>query len=279
MYWESEIKMKAVIIGANGVIGNSLFYTLLPECKQCVGLTRQSTLPFVTVDYTLSSLRDFIKNADIIVYCIGVSKFTECEAFPEKSLYLNVELPKEVVKNISPRQKFVYISSPMALYDFKDAKPYNYALHKQCAEDIILHSGHDNFLIIRPSKIIESVGVIKEWKQKLRHGHKITAFFDYFISPITASTFSGQILRLIQGQYSGCYNFSAQDRISYLEIARELCSQLELTQTLIEHKCAQEHNSFFFQHDVLDCTDGQKATGYIPPLSKDIIFDYFQRLA
>jgi len=273
------VNMKAAIIGANGIIGNSLYHTLLPTCTECIGLTSQSTPPLVTVSYALSSLQEFMRKSDIIIYCIGVSKFAECEASPEKSLYLNADLPKEILKNLSPRQKFIYLSSPIALYDFKGKKPYNYALHKQCAEDIILHSGHDNFLIIRPSRIIESTTSIKEWKQKLSEGHTITPFFDYFISPITAAMLSGQILRLIQDGHSGCYNFSAQDRISYLDIARELCAHFGLDEALIEKKSAQEHNPFFFRQDILDCTDAGKATGYIPPFSKDIIFDYFQKLA
>lgn len=266
--------MKTLIIGANGVIGRALF----PKLPGSIGLTSKRVPGLTTVNYDIASLEPFLATPDAVIYCIGVSKFAECEQFPEKSFFLNAELPQQVAQRLSPRQTFIYLSSPLAFYDFKGAKPYHYALHKRRAEEMILGCGHAKTLIIRPSKIIESAGIISEWKERLLHGETISAFCDQYISPINTAILSEQILRLINGQHTGCYNFSARDRMSYLETAQALASHLKVDADRLESKIAKNTHLFFFDQDRLDCSTAKKAVGYIPPVSRDIVLDYFQKL-
>lgn len=270
--------MTVLIIGANGVIGNALFKKFSHSFSNCVGVTSKTVPPLITVNYDLLSLQPFIMQSDVIIYCAGVTKFAKCESNPGKSLFLNVELPTEIIKNLSPAQTFLYFSSPLACYDFKDAAPNIYAMHKRGAEDALMASGHEKLLIIRPAKVMESMTILKEWKKSLSHGEKIFAFFDQYIAPISTTTLCEQLSKLIEGHHSGCYNFSARDRLSYLGIANALCIYFEHDERLVEGQSAREENPFFFEQDVLDCSEAQRDLGFIPPASDNVVHQYLQKL-
>lgn len=267
--------MKTVIIGANGVIGNALFNEFSAQFPNCVGLTTKNNPRLKTVKYDFAALREYLSGADVVIYCVGVSKFAECEEFPEKSLFLNVSLPHEILKNLSGNQSFIYFSSPIAIYDFGDSPVFNYALHKRMAEEQLQQ---ENALIVRPSKVIESAGIIGQWKSALSEGKKISAFFDQSIAPVNTALLCDQLLKLIRGKCSGAYNFSAGDSLSYLDMAKAICAYYKLDAGLIERKSARDNNPFFFEQDVLDCSAAQKATGYVPPFSGDIVNKYLQEL-
>ncbi len=270
--------MNILIIGAGGIIGSALFDTFSACFSGCVGLTTRSAAPLATVNYDWLSLRPYITKSDIIIYCAGVTKFEDCERLPEKSLLLNVDLPQKIITSLSSNQAFVYFSSPIALYDFKDAAPV-YALHKRKAEEALLSSDHEKCLIIRPAKVIESAGIVGEWKQNLSRYERIFAFNDQYIAPIDAATISEQVLRLIQGCHTGRYNFSAHDRLSYLDLAIALCAYFKLNRRLIVERSARTENAYFFEQDILDCMHARETIGYAPPASRDIIHKYFQKLA
>lgn len=270
--------MNIVIIGAHGVIGNALFKAFSPLFPYCTGLTTKSAPHLQTVNYDIASLKDYLLHADVVIYCVGISKFAECEQFPEKSLFLNAGLPQEILKVLSPRQTFVYFSSPIAMAEVGQASASHYALHKRKAEEHILQSRHENFLIIRPSKVIESAGIITEWKLRLSRREAIFPFVDQCISPINTAIVAAQLLRLMQGHHRGCYNLSARDRLSYLDVATALCTYFNLDPGLIEARSARDHNPFFFEQDRLDCSEAEKAVGYVPPAAKDIVYNYFPAL-
>jgi dTDP-4-dehydrorhamnose reductase len=268
--------METVIIGANGVIGSAVFNAFSTRFPGCVGLTTKNIPLLKTVKYDLASLRDFIAAADAVIYCVGVSKFAECEQFPEKSLFLNAQLPKEILGQLSANQIFVYFSSPVVLHDFSGAAVPLYTLHKRVAEEELQQN---NVIIFRPSKVIESANIIREWKAALEKGEKISVFSDQSISPISAISLTGALLQLLEKRRFGAYNFSARDRLSYLDLAKALCACFELDPALIEGKSAMRNNPFFLDQDVLDYTAAEKDIGYIPPFSKDVVQNFFKTLA
>ncbi len=271
--------MKATIIGANGTIGNAVLHALAAGGFSCTGLTSQRDTAFTTVTYTLDALGEHLVHADAVLYCIGVSKFAECEADPATSHYLNVQLPHAILQSMAPHQRFVYLSSPIAIYDFQALPPPRYAQQKRQAESLLLASVQPHPLIVRPSKIIESLGVLREWKQRLEHQQSITAFSDQFLAPIRAADLAECIGALLAGGHTGCYNFSAADRMGYHEIAQMLCAHFGYDSAHVLTTSARESNPFFFQQDILDCRAAIQAIGYAPPHSRDIIFDYIGKLA
>ncbi|MGE3623534.1 MAG: sugar nucleotide-binding protein [Bdellovibrionales bacterium] len=267
--------MKIVIIGAGGVIGNAFYRAFSQRFPGCLGLTTRNHPFLTTVRYDAASLREYIVVADVIVYCIGVSKFAECEQHPEKSIFLNAQLPQQILKQLSGEQTLVYFSSPIAIYDFGAAPVCAYARHKRMAEENLRQ---ENVLVIRPSKVIESMKIIHDWKTTLGHGRKITAYADQSISPVNTALLSEQLDRLIRGKLTGVYNFSACDRLSYLDLAKALCAYLKFDPGSIHVKSARQDNPFFFEQDVLDCSAAEKKIGYVPPLSKDVANGYIQTL-
>jgi dTDP-4-dehydrorhamnose reductase len=271
--------MQVVIVGAKGIIGNALFKAFSPLFPGCVGLTTQSAPSLSTITYDAPSILRFAAKADVVVYCVGVSKFAECEQSPAKSLFLNAELPEAILRQLSPQQTFVYFSSPVALHDFGDKPAPRYARHKREAERRMESVGHARTLVIRPAKVIESTVVLRDWKTALAAGKSVSAFSDQYIAPVSTGLLSEQLIKLLQGGHYGDFNFSARDRMSYVQLAQALCRHCNFDAHLIQQKSARENNPFFFTQDVLDCTRAEQSTGYIPPVACDIVFDYFGRLA
>jgi dTDP-4-dehydrorhamnose reductase len=139
-------------------------------------------------------------------------------------------------------------------------------------------AAHPRTLIVRPSKVIESLGILGTWRAQLQQGQSISAFSDQYLAPIPRRLLAQQIGALLLGGHAGCYNFSAADRMSYDAIAHALCDHLAADPAQVIATRARDQNPFFFQQDVLDCSAAAKATGYAPPLARDIIFDYIRKL-
>jgi dTDP-4-dehydrorhamnose reductase len=111
-----------VILGANGVLGSSLFKDLIAEKHDVFGFTREN-LDINDSESVKSVLRQH-KNATIL-NCIAFMPADKCEMEPLLSKLTNVDFVENLANNVekNSHQRLIHFSSDF-VFDGAQAKPY-----------------------------------------------------------------------------------------------------------------------------------------------------------
>ena len=183
-----------LIIGADGLIGSSLFSELESSRYNIFGTTKRlgSNFPYLEITDNEKDWPEF-DELDIIVICAGLAKIEQCQENPSLSYAVNVEgVEKIISKYKCSKTKIIFISSSHVFNgkisfakEAEKLEPQNiYGSHKVLAEKIILDN---NGLVIRVTKVIDPYfPLFIEWVSKLKSANKITAFNNLFcfIGPV-----------------------------------------------------------------------------------------------
>jgi len=183
---------------------------------------------------------------DIIVHTAGMTNVDECDEFPERAYYTNVDLVKTmslIAKKYSI--KFVYISSD---HIFSGNKSFNtendktdtlnvYADSKLLGEKAA-ESVNKNCLIIRTNFFGWGTSVkpsFSDWViNTIRNREEIKAYTDIFYTPIFIYHLVDIAIKLIKKDCNGVFNIVGDSRISKYEFILSLADRFELDTSLIK---------------------------------------------
>ena len=229
---------KALVVGAEGVIGSALYDCLVPIYGAVFGTTRreQNRSDFVKIDLTnnFHGLKKIASICDVAFICAGTTKAVDCENNRAESYSVNVTNTLKIVKILQDLDVFVVWLSSNAVFSGKRPfcgldEPYmpfsEYGRQKVEAEQEILELG--GVAIVRLTKVIsKNAPLISSWVDDLRAGKEIYPFSDVYFSPISLNYATNAITDVGCNLKSGIFNVSGSDDMSYSDFAQMLAIKL-----------------------------------------------------
>ncbi|MGB1902113.1 MAG: SDR family oxidoreductase [Flavobacteriaceae bacterium] len=207
--------MKVLILGATGMLGRALAKTLASK-YDITGIGRSEANPDTKINYKKIDLLDktqlksfFDQNQyDSIINCAAIINHSFCEENPKECNKLNAELNHFISKLVSPKTKYIFISSDAVFKDddkdrteLGETNPDSiYGKSKLLAESIVSES-FNNYIIVRTTILGFSPRKtsLTDWIISTAQSNKtLNLFDDVLFNPISVWSLSSEIAYLIE---------------------------------------------------------------------------------
>ncbi len=245
--------MRVLIIGASGLVGNSLLNCFSKTNHTVLGTYNNYPLKnLVKLDITnLLEVEKVIAEfkPDVIINPAAFADVDGCEKNPQLCRLINFDGVKNVVDSTKNSAKqnvplFVFFSTDY-IFDGKNG-PYSeedqpnpinvYGQAKLDMENYI-KSNLDRFLIIRTANVYGWENQMKNFVIKLinnlKQGKEVVAFTDQFGSPTYVQNLSHAVNYLVEKQFKGIYNVAGGQVINRFDFAKIICDVFKLNNDLI----------------------------------------------
>ncbi len=231
-------KIKILIIGASGLIGNSLYNYFKKKRYDAIGTyfgNKKKNLIFFDIKKTkIKSLKN-LENVKYLIISHGINiNLDKTKKNYKKSYFINVHQTKKIIdycfsKKIVP----VYISSDGVFdglkgnYKETDIKNpiHSYGKIKNEVEKYITKS-KKKYLIVRISRVFgtkkNDKTFLTELKKKMNNSSKLQSSYDQMFSPIFLNDLSNYLEKLIKNKNFGIFHLSSIKMISHFEIASQI---------------------------------------------------------
>ncbi len=252
-------KIKVVITGSNGLLGQSLLNLLLKEKNnyKIIGFSRgenrsaRNDFDYVSIDITNENLlRDKLIEIqpNFIVNTAAMTNVDLCEKEKENCDKLNIDavhyltaISKEINAHL------IHISTDF-IFDgtqgyYKETDPPNplshYGLSKLKSEEILKNSTI-NYTILRTILVYGSVAdmtrnnIVLWVKEQLENGKEISIVNDQYRMPTYVEDLAMACKLSIDQKATGVFNISSNTLLSIYEIAQEIADVFGLDKTLIQ---------------------------------------------
>lgn len=231
--------MKALVVGADGIIGSELVRALCERGDDVYGTTRRSgTQEGRTIFIDLAD-PDFggasLPPVDVALFCAAITSFAACRQDRDLARRVNVIAPAALARLLVTTGARVVLLSTSAVFDW--TTPHTRADRAPCpttvygtlkaeAEGQFVALGHAAS-VLRFSKVLTpQFKLCIRWIDALRRGETVTAFSDLRMSPIGLTDATRAILSVIDDNSGGIYQLSGSRDISYAETAVHIAGRL-----------------------------------------------------
>ncbi|MFA5412024.1 MAG: SDR family oxidoreductase [Candidatus Micrarchaeia archaeon] len=272
--------MKLLITGASGLLGANLAYIAAQrgidvlaaynEHPVSIKGCRMQRMDLLSGDFSI--LREF--KPDCVAHCAAFTNVDGCEADQGKAHLLNVGATARLLEACNGLgNRFILMSTDSVFGGEKPfhsegepARPLNaYSRTKVEAEK--LAAGFPGHVVVRTNFYgfnIQDKLSFSEWLHaKFLNNEKITAFTDFFFSPILANNLSEAILELAAGSFTGTMHVAGDGRVSKYEFALRFAERFGFDSSLVVPKRMSEVEALKAQRPS-DCSlDISKAKGLL----------------
>jgi dTDP-4-dehydrorhamnose reductase len=284
--------LRALVIGADGVIGSALCDHLARCGHTLFGTTRRKNKvdSNLTLFLDLAEPRiatDHLPDVDIAIICAAMARFAECRMQPHLARRVNVTAPIAVARRLVERGAFVVRLSSSAVFDcriprVRADRPTDprsiYGRLQAEAEEAVLGLGK-NASILRLTKIMTSdFALIRNWIAALARGDSIEAFEDHALCPLPLASVVDAATAVLELGQGGIFQVSGAADISYADLARHLVRRLGLpsakvvpVRALDKGVPADEVTPF----TSMDTARLTAITGFVPPQPLTVFDDVF----
>jgi len=233
---------RALIIGADGVIGSALYEHLTRRGMTVFGTTRREAKVDMGRSLYLDlnqpqTLFDKLPDVDVAIICAAMARFADCRAQPDLARRVNVIAPAELTQRLVERGTFVVRLSSSAVFDCRTPRvradrataPRSvYGRLQADAEKAILAIG-DKTSVLRLTKIVTGdFSLVRSWITTLAAGGSIEAFEDHTLCPLPLVAAVDAAATVLEQRQSGIFQVSGASDISYAELAYYLVRRLGL---------------------------------------------------
>lgn len=284
----NPISSKALVVGAEGVIGSALYDCLVPNYSVVYGTSRRvknrQGLIQIDLSNSFDGLNKFAGTCDIAFICAATTKAVDCDNNRAASYAVNVTNTLKIIKILQDLGVFIVWLSSNAVFSGKRPfcgldEPYmpltEYGRQKVEAEQEILELG--GVAIVRLTKVLsQNTPLIRGWVNDLRDGKEIYPFSDAYFSPISLNYATNAIAKVGCNLGSGIFNVSGSDDISYSYFARELSVKLCGVDHLVKPVSKVNAKSKMFatgRYSSLDMKDIMSMADIKPQLCADLLKD------
>jgi dTDP-4-dehydrorhamnose reductase len=253
-------RMKILVTGANGLLGQHLVNDLLQQDYHVVAIGKGiNRLPFKEskyfIYYAIDITDDFLLHAaiekekpDIIIHAAAITQVDDCQLNQEKCEEVNVSATAGLLLTAEKFSKhFIYVSTDFVFDGQKgdyseedDMNPVNwYGFTKVQAESIVQTSDVP-WAIVRTCLVYGNTpagtrGNIISWvKQNLEEGKRIKVVSDQVRTPTYVEDLVKGILLVIRRNATGIYHISGKDKLTPYAIALKTARYFGLDESLIE---------------------------------------------
>jgi dTDP-4-dehydrorhamnose reductase len=248
------MKLKVLITGANGLLGQHLTKLLIDKNYQVVATSRgESRLPFQPSDnYTYHSMD--IANAfdtyavmsrekpDVVVHAAAMTQVDDCELQPEQCERINVQGTAQILTDAETfSSHFIYISTDFVFdgergnyKEEDDTLPISlYGFSKLQAESMVQTSDIP-FAIVRTCLVYGNLlkgtrsNIVSWVKDSLEQGKTIQVVSDHVRTPTYVEDLAKGIALIIVKKATGIYHISGKDWLTPYDIALKTAAKYNL---------------------------------------------------
>jgi dTDP-4-dehydrorhamnose reductase len=248
------MKLKVLITGANGLLGQHLTKLLIDKNYQVVATSRgESRLPFQPSDnYTYHSMD--IANAfdtyavmnrekpDVVVHAAAMTQVDDCELQPEQCERINVQGTAQILTDAETfSSHFIYISTDFVFdgergnyKEEDDTLPISlYGFSKLQAESMVQTSDIP-FAIVRTCLVYGNLlkgtrsNIVSWVKDNLEQGKTIQVVSDQVRTPTYVEDLAKGIALIIEKKATGIYHISGKDWLTPYDIALKTAAKYNL---------------------------------------------------
>lgn len=237
---------RALVIGADGVIGSSLYKRLKVDGWYVVGTTHKLDsisrgFIFFDLDETIAD-RFISPEVNVAFICAGVTSLAQCRADFEGTSKVNVTSTVNLVNKLHELDIFTIFISTNLVFDGKihfcpashaknPIEPYG--VQKSIVEDEVLALG-GNAAILRLSKVVHpNFPLFIEWYHDLINGYQISPYMDMNFSPVSVESVIDLLVSIASSKSEGVFQLSSNGDISYVAAAKLLAKCLGLDEDVV----------------------------------------------
>ena len=286
------LKKKALVFGANGLLGQAFSKELKSLGVESIGVARSSSdycIDLVNLDCVHKIIYD--SNAELVINCAAIVSLMECENNPLLAKKINADLVDSIADACSSfDKKFIHISTDH--YYLNDQKK----LHKETDEIKIVNQyamtkrmGELNALKFKDSLIIRtnitglrgniSKPTFFEWLyHSLITRSRISLFNDFFTSTISAQLLAKYAILASNLEIKGLLNIASSECISKKDFALLLARNLSINFDWFEDSSVTKLKPMRADSLGLDCSKAEKYLNFEMPNADEVINNLIKSL-
>lgn len=283
--------MKALIIGADSLIGAALAGSLAATGHEVVRTSRRGTAGAIPFDLSADPLGQPLPSGDVAYILAGMTSQVACEADPLLSRTVNVSHTIALAQRLAQAGAHVAIVSTNLVLD--DSRPFApadsphspqglYAAQKAEVENALQRLG-EQAAILRITKLAETLTpLLLRWRAGLLAGGTIEAFTDLVCAPLPLEAVTTALRRIGERRLAGVFQIGAAPDISYADIAAMLVEALDLPAdkvTPIDSRSRGIQLSSRPRHTTLDTCTGEAALAFSPQDARAVVRHLIHSLA
>jgi dTDP-4-dehydrorhamnose reductase len=248
------MKVKVLVTGANGLLGQHLIKVLLHKNYQVIATSRgESRLPFEpSSNYTYRAMD--VANAmetfsvmsnekpDVVVHAAAMTQVDDCELRPQQCERINVQGTSQVLTDAETfSSHFIFISTDFVFDGEKgnyseeeDTKPISlYGFSKLQAESMVQTSTIP-FAIVRTCLVYGNLlkgtrsNIISWVRESLEQGKTIQVVSDQLRTPTYVEDLANGIALIIEKKATGIYHISGKDWLTPYDMAIKTAHKFQL---------------------------------------------------
>jgi dTDP-4-dehydrorhamnose reductase len=255
-----EGKMKVMVTGANGLLGQHLVLQLLEKNYQVFatgrGGERLSFAGFDNYAYhemdiadgnSVSRVMNVIKPG-VVVHAAAMTQVDDCELNPQQCERINVQGTANVLMEAETySDHFIYISTDFVFDGEKgnygeddDLKPISYYGFSKMQAESIVQTGDVDWAIVRTCLVYGNVlqgtrsNIISWVRDSLQQGKNIRVVADQYRTPTYVEDLAKGIVLIIEQKAQGIFHISGKDTLTPYDMAMQTADLLQLDKNYIE---------------------------------------------
>ncbi|QEP42776.1 NAD-dependent epimerase/dehydratase family protein [Ectothiorhodospiraceae bacterium BW-2] len=256
------VQQKCLVVGADGTLGHALINYLTHQGWSVTGTTRRrDNEKLLYLDLSSEPSSWVLPNSvDLAVICAGISDVVQCQHQPEITAQINVAATMRLIEILWERGATVVYPSTNLVFNGELPKvksmttvspSIEYGRQKAVIESLLLTGAG---AVLRLGKVIDGpMNVIHGWQRALDRGEAIRAFVDYVFSPVSIQRTLWVIAMLMEQRLRGVFQMTAEDEMSYFELARTWAQSRGLSVDIESVQVSETNLGFLArQHATLD---------------------------
>jgi dTDP-4-dehydrorhamnose reductase len=226
-----------LVIGGHGLLGGELARRWQTSGRNVTATTRQSLDLAADVERWTPP-----PGGGVAVICAAIADQEKCRREPAATRRINVEQTIKLAKRLVDQDYFVVFLSTSLVFD--GARPHptpedpiypatEYGRQKAAAEFGLIPL-EDDCAIVRLTKVVhEKLPLLAKWRELLARGESIKPFRNYICAPISLDFAVAGIAAIAEAKASGIWHLSAQNDLTYSDLARLLAGRYGFPESLI----------------------------------------------
>ncbi len=233
--------MKALVVGADGLIGASLAESLRHAGHEVLGTTRRKQAGGLMLDLAKAEEFQVPPGVEIAFICAGIGSLVECAKSPEATARVNLVGTAYLARQLVERGgRVVYLSTNLVFDGSAPAAETSNPVRPCCEYgrqkaqlESRLHG--DDYACVRLTKVMESLTPrFEAWRSDLRQGKRIAVSEKLRFSPVCLEETVQALAEFARDFRPGVFHISGDEDFSYYEAALRLARESSLPAELIE---------------------------------------------
>jgi dTDP-4-dehydrorhamnose reductase len=245
------VKMKILIIGASGFVGEKLFNILSKDFEVIGTYSSKKKDDFEQLDMSnRESVVELIGKIkpDVVVHTAGITNVDFFEENHEEIQRVNVQGTKNIIEGcLKTNSKLIYISTDYVFDGEKgnykeEDEPNSISVYGKVKleEEELVKNSHLKYLILRISvpygyNSPNDKQTFEKWViNNLKNNKEISVIDDQFNTPTLIDDIANAVKRLIELNKIGAYHVTGSERISRYDFAIKIANIFRLNKALIK---------------------------------------------